>query len=48
MYLRTPRENLDGFLSAVNIYYGDVVLLEPKLITMYDEITPRLSAAIGK
>ena len=48
MYLRTPRENLEGFLSAVNIYYGDVVGLEPKLIEAYDEVAPRLTAAIGK
>jgi hypothetical protein len=48
MYVRTPRENMDGFLSAVNIYYGDVVGLEPKLIERYDAITPRLSAAIAK
>ena len=48
MYLVDPREHLDQFLSAVSIYYGDVVLLEPKLIQMYDEITPRLTAAIGK
>jgi hypothetical protein len=48
MYLRTPHENLEAFLSAVNIYYGDVVEIEPKLIEIYDEITPRLTAAIGK
>jgi hypothetical protein len=48
MYLRTPRENLEGFLAAVSIYYGDLVEIEPKLIEMYDEATPRLNAAVGK
>jgi hypothetical protein len=47
MYLRTPSENLDGFLGAVAIYYGDVVGIEPKLLDMYDAIVPQIDRALG-
>jgi hypothetical protein len=48
MYVVEPREHLESFLSAVSVYYGDVVLLEPKLLAMYDEIAPRLDRAIDR
>ena len=47
MYLRNPREDLDGFLAAVDTYYGDVVLMEPKLLGMYDELLPQIDRALG-
>jgi len=48
MYVRTPDENLPGFFSAVAIYYGDIVLLEPKLLQLYDEVRPRIDRALGE
>lgn len=48
MYMRTPEENLTGFLSAVRIYYGDIVLMEPRLLTMYDEVLPQIGRALGE
>ena len=48
MYLRTPSENKDAFFSAVAIYYGDVVGIEPQLLAMYDEIGPRIDRALGR
>ena len=47
MYLRNPREDLVGFLEAVDTYYGDVVLMEPKLLEMYDELLPQIDRALG-
>jgi len=48
MYIRTPDENLSGFFSAVAIYYGDIVLYEPKLLELYDEVMPRIDRALGE
>ena len=48
MYIRTPDENLPGFFSAVAIYYGDIVLYEPKLLELYDEVLPRINRALGE
>jgi hypothetical protein len=48
MYVRTPTENLDGFLGALTLYYGDVTLLEPKLLNMYDEVLPQVDRALGE
>jgi hypothetical protein len=48
MYVITPQENLAGFFSAVSIYYGDIVLYEPKLLGMYDEILPQIDRALGE
>jgi hypothetical protein len=48
LYLRTPSENLPGFLSAVRIYYGDIVLIEPKLLEMYDQVLPQIDHALGE
>ena len=48
MYLRTPAENLEAFLAAVAIYYGDVVEMEPRLLRMYDEVLPQIDRALGE
>jgi hypothetical protein len=47
MYLRPPSENLDGFLRSMSLYYDDVVLLEPGLMGMYDEVLPQIDRALG-
>jgi hypothetical protein len=47
MYVRPPTENLDGFLAALTIYYDDIVIYEPTLLKMYDEILPRLDRAVA-
>jgi hypothetical protein len=48
MYLRTPTENLEAFLAAVAVYYGDVVLMEPRLLSMYDEVLPQIDRVLGE
>jgi hypothetical protein len=30
------------------VYYGDIVLLEPKLLNLYDELLPQLDRALGE
>jgi hypothetical protein len=47
MYLRPPAQDLGAFLQTVALYYSDVVLLEPRLIAMYDEILPQVDRALG-
>lgn len=47
MYLRPSTENLDAFLRALLVYYGDIVLIEPKLLTLYDQLAPALDRAIS-
>jgi hypothetical protein len=48
MYLRPPSQDLDGFFHAVALYYDDVVLSEPRLMTMYDEMLPQIDRALGE
>jgi hypothetical protein len=40
MYLVPLKENFDAFLAAVDTYFSDVVLMEPQLLKMYDEVLP--------
>jgi hypothetical protein len=30
------------------VYYGDVVLYEPKLLSLYDELLPQIDKALGE
>jgi uncharacterized protein YjeT (DUF2065 family) len=46
MYLQNPTENESAFFGAVVVYYGDIVLLEPKLLGLYDEILPQIDRAL--
>ena len=47
MYLRPPFEFPEGFANAVEIYLGELAAFEPKLIEMYDDVLPRIDAALG-
>ena len=47
MYLNPPGENVDSFFRAVDVYYGDIVLLEPKLLELYDGLLPQIDRALG-
>jgi len=46
MYTRPPDEDRDGFLAALAVYYDDVVLMEPALLKMYDQMLPMLDRAL--
>jgi hypothetical protein len=47
MYMLQPQENFDAFAQAIETYFGDVTYLEPRLLTMYDELLPRIDRALG-
>jgi hypothetical protein len=47
MYIKPAAQDLAGFFQALETYYGDVVLMEPQLMKMYDEILPHLDRALG-
>jgi len=47
IYLRPPNEDLDAFFSALAVYLGDIVLAEPRLLTMYDALLPQIDRAVG-
>ena len=44
IYLRPMEENFDGLA----VYYGDLVIWEPQLLQMYDDLLPRLGRALGE
>jgi hypothetical protein len=48
MYVRPPAENRDGFLASLSVYYDDIVMIEPALLTLYDDILPRLDRALAE
>jgi uncharacterized protein YjeT (DUF2065 family) len=48
MYVLNPTENETAFFGAVVVYYGDVVLYEPKLLSLYDELLPQIDRALGE
>jgi hypothetical protein len=43
IYLRPLQENFEGLLW----YYGDIVLWEPQLLRMYDELVPQIDRALA-
>ena len=47
MYLLPRQENFDAFAEAADAFFGDLVVMEPKLITMYDAALPRIDRALG-
>jgi len=49
MYISPPSDskNAETFFGAVDVYYGDMAIYEPRLLAMYDEILPRIDAALG-
>jgi hypothetical protein len=41
-------KNEEAFFGAILLYYGDMVLFEPALAKMYDDLLPKLDAALGE
>jgi len=48
MYILSIPDNFDGFAAAAGTYYGDMVIMEPKLIEHYDQILPVIDRALGE
>jgi uncharacterized protein YjeT (DUF2065 family) len=49
MYITPPIDdrNTTRFMGAVMIYYGDMIIFEPRLLTMYDEALQRIDKSLG-
>ena len=47
MYLLPRSENFDAFAEAVDTFLGDLTYMEPRLLTMYDELLPRIDRALS-
>jgi hypothetical protein len=48
MYLVPLKENFDAFVAATDTYFSDVVLMEPKLLQMYDEVLPLIDRELDQ
>lgn len=48
MYVLSIPDNFDGFAAAAGTYYGDMVIMEPKLIEHYDNLLPQIDRALGE
>jgi hypothetical protein len=48
MYVLSIPDNFDGFAAAAGTYYGDMVIMEPKLIEHYDELLPQIDRALDE
>ena len=48
MYLRPPRTDFDAFAAAVEVYFSDLVVMEPQLLKLYDDALARIDKALGE
>jgi hypothetical protein len=47
MYLRPPGQDPEAFFQTLTLYYSDIVIHEPGLLAMYDDVLPQLDRAVG-
>jgi hypothetical protein len=48
MYLRPPSEDLMAFLHSLSLFYSDIVVLEPQLEKLYEEMLPQLDRELAR
>jgi len=48
MYLRPPSENDESFLRSTLVYYGDITLMEPRIVEMCDQLLPQIDRQLGR
>jgi hypothetical protein len=48
MFVRPPGEDITPFLGAAQAYLGDVTLFDGRLMTMYDDILPRIDKTLAR
>lgn len=46
MYINS--KDSEAFLRALQVYYGDILVYEPRLLQMYGELLPKIDAALGE
>ena len=47
MYLIPMQDNFDAFAQAAEVYYGDAVFMEPKLLAEYDDLIRQIDRVLG-
>jgi hypothetical protein len=47
MYTLAGESNRSPFLASLSLYFDDCNLIEPRLLTIYDDVLKKLDAAIG-
>jgi hypothetical protein len=47
MYLHAGNADPTPLTRSLAVYFGDCTIIEPRLLALYDEVLPRLDAAIG-
>jgi hypothetical protein len=47
MYLIPMQDNFDAFAQAAEVYYGDAVFVEPKLVAEYDQLLRHIDRVLG-
>jgi hypothetical protein len=48
MYILPWRENFDGFAHAVDVYFSDLVIIEPQLLKLYDAVLPEIDRVLAE
>ena len=48
MYVNPPSSQFEEFIRAVDLYYSDLIGLEPGLLKMYDTVLPQIEAALAE
>jgi hypothetical protein len=48
LYGRSLTADVEGFARSLTFYLGDVVLMEPALLRMYEEVLPQIDRALGE
>lgn len=47
MYLIPMNDNFDAFAQAAEVYYGDAVYMEPRLLSEYDDLIRQIDRTLG-
>jgi hypothetical protein len=48
MFVNPPSTTSEVFLRSLDLYYGDLVDMEPNLLKMYDTVLPMIDAALAE
>jgi hypothetical protein len=46
MYIHSPYDGTDSFLTSFAVWIDDATIYEPRLLKMYDELLPKIDAAL--
>ena len=46
MYINPPETKTGSFFGALQVYYGDAVVYDKLLLTLYDDVLPKIDKAL--